>query len=61
MKMNKKLKENIYCILLDDEQQNQYSFETEKKTYDIMVTATGRDNKQQDRYERVGSAMGCTS
>jgi hypothetical protein len=29
MKVNKKPKENIYPILLDDEQQNQYFFETE--------------------------------
>jgi hypothetical protein len=61
MKVNKKPKENIYRILLDDKQQNQYSFETEEKTYDIMATAMGRDNEQQDRCERVGSVMGCTS
>ncbi|KAJ7901477.1 hypothetical protein B0H13DRAFT_1882987 [Mycena leptocephala] len=52
MKVNKKPKENIYRILLDDKQQNQYSFETEnEKTYDIMATATGRDNERQDRCE----------
>ncbi|KAJ7880144.1 hypothetical protein B0H13DRAFT_1891940 [Mycena leptocephala] len=41
MKVNKKPKENIYRTLLNDKQQNQYSFETEEKTYDIMATATG--------------------
>jgi hypothetical protein len=60
MKVNKKPKEDIYRTLLDDKQQNQYSFETGENVRH-NGHSYGRDNEQQDRCEYVDSAIRCTS